>query len=248
MFIGKLLLFLFLSAFTTALYPLDKPWINDAVIRQENLVNIQALDPAIGVKLMYATTNNFLGKNVYGDLKICYLRREAAEKLTNAQRILRDKLPGYSLLVYDGLRPRRVQYQMWDIVKGTPRMFYVGNPKFGSIHNYGAAVDLTIMDEKGAPLDMGTSFDYFGLKAQPRYEDYYLHPELLEKAKLDENVREMIESDIKSAGPLTGMEITNRLLLRNIMEQAGFEPIVNEWWHFNAFPNDVVRKKFKIIE
>ncbi len=248
MFIRKVRIFLFLTVFAAALFSFDKVLISDDVIKRENLVDVQALDPSIGVKLMYATTNNFLGKNVYRNLRICYLRREAADKLTNAQRILREKRPGYSLFIYDGLRPRRVQYQMWKIVKGTPKMFYVGNPKYGSIHNYGAAVDLTITDNKGNPLDMGTPFDYFGVKAQPRYEDYFLYPETVKNARLDKNVKEMIENDIKLSGPLSDNEISNRLLLRKIMEQADFEPIVNEWWHFNAFPNDVVRRKFSIIE
>ncbi len=248
MFIRNIFLFLILAAAAAALYPYDKAWISGEAVKRENLVDIQALDPSIGVKLMYATTNNFLGKNVYGDLRICYLRRVAAEKLTNAQRILKEKQPGYSLLIYDGLRPRRVQYQMWEIVKNTPKMFYVADPRLGSIHNYGAAVDLTIVDDKGNPLDMGTSFDYFGLKAQPRYEEYYLHPKSLEQGKLDKNIRKMIENDIKISGPLNDMKITNRLMLKEIMEKAGFEPIVNEWWHFDAFPVNLVRKKFTIVE
>jgi D-alanyl-D-alanine dipeptidase len=222
--------------------------ISDETVKQQKLVNIQALDPSIGVRLMYATTNNFLGKNVYGDLRICYLRREAADKLTNAQRILKVMHKGYSLLVYDGLRPRRVQFMMWDIVKDTPKAQYVGYPLAGSIHNYGAAVDLTITDDSGMPLDMGTPFDYFGPKAQPRYEEYYLKPALLERSGLDKKTLEQIKVDMNSSGLLNDTEISNRLLLRRVMEEAGFQPIVNEWWHFNAFPNAVVKKMYKIIE
>ena len=246
-FFHKFLILEFLL-FTGFLYSSDPVLFSDDLLKQQNLVDVQSLDSTIGVELMYATTNNFLGKNVYGGLRKSYLRKEAADMLTNAQRILRQKRPGYSLLVYDSLRPRRIQTQMWEIVKGTDKQQYVADPKGGSIHNYGAAVDLTIADENGKPLDMGTPFDYFGVKAQPRYEEYFLQPESLKKAGLSPKIRGQIEQDIRLSGPLSSQEISNRLLLRKVMMQAGFEPLVNEWWHFNAYPNEVVRKKYSIIE
>jgi D-alanyl-D-alanine dipeptidase len=206
------------------------------------------MDPGIRVELMYATTNNFLGKNVYDGLDKCYLRLEAAVKLTNAAHILSLKRPGFRLLVYDGLRPRRVQYQMWEMVKDTSKRLYVANPKTGSIHNYGAAVDLTIIDQHGVPLDMGTPFDYFGPRAEPRYERYFLDPSSVTNMSLDFNARDSIIEEVRKNGPLTPLEIGNRQLLRGVMRDAGFEPIVNEWWHFNAFPPAETRKKFNIIE
>ncbi len=245
-FIKNLQIFIFLI-FSSVLYS-DKVLFSDDILKKYNLVDVQSLDPSIGVQLMYATTNNFLNKNVYGDLRKCYLLRNAAEKLTNAQRLLKENYPGYSLLIYDGLRPRKIQYQMWEIVMYTSGRQYVANPKGGSIHNYGAAIDLTIADEEGKPLDMGTSFDYFGVKAQPRYEKYFRHPELLKSSGIELKIRNRIDKDIKFSGQLNDNEISNRLLLRSIMEKAGFKPIMNEWWHFNAFPEDIVRKKFKIIE
>jgi D-alanyl-D-alanine dipeptidase len=243
----------YLCAAVLAFFPLaagagDVPLFSEEVLKQNKLVDVQTLDPAIRVKLIYATADNFLGKNVYGTLKTCYLRVEAAEKLAKAQKLLVKKYPGYALLVYDGLRPRRIQTQMWEIVKNTPQRQYVASPRGGSIHNYGAAVDLTVADEKGNPLDMGTPFDFFGAKAQPKYEKYFLDPELMKKEKLDAGTAKQIEDEIVKYGKLTEAQLKNRLLLRTVMEQAGFISLSNEWWHFSAFPNEEVRAKFRIVE
>jgi zinc D-Ala-D-Ala dipeptidase len=240
--VSLLFIFHFLYA-GTGVFPLSAEFI-----RKEKLADVQSLDPSIKVSLAYAATNNFLGKNVYGDVKICYLRMEAAVKLTNAQRLLKTQYPGFSLLIYDGLRPRRVQFQMWEIVKDTVKQQYVANPKGGSIHNYGAAVDLTVAGGNGEPLDMGTPFDYFGTKAQPKYEEYFLHPEKVKGAEIDGYIKKLIDDDLKAAGPLTPAQVNNRLILRRIMLEAGFQAIPNEWWHFEAFPKDVVRKKYGIVE
>ncbi|MBN1499105.1 MAG: M15 family metallopeptidase [Spirochaetes bacterium] len=192
---------------------------------RNGLVNIQSIDPTIKVELKYSTEDNFLGEDVYGDLTNCYLQKEAAVKLAKAQKFLKEKFPEYSLIVYDGVRPRRIQYKMWDIVKGTAQQGYVANPAYGSIHNYGSAVDLSIVDGEGKELDMGTPFDYFGDLAQPRYEKKFL-----------------------KEGKLNALQIKNRELLRDVMTKAGFIYISNEWWHFNAFEKDAVKKKYKIIE
>ncbi len=192
---------------------------------QKKLVDIQTLNNDILVYLAYSTTNNFMGEDVYGDLETCYLRKEVALKLSLAQTILTNKKKGYHLLVYDGLRPKSVQYKMWELVKGTSKQKYVANPETGSIHNYGAAVDLTIADENGMPLDMGTPYDYFGDLAQPRYEEKFL-----------------------KQGLLTTTQINHRKLLRKIMAEAGFLNINIEWWHFNAFTVQEVKQKFDSVE
>ena len=191
----------------------------------EDIVDITHLNNRILVNLVYSTTNNFLHEDVYGDLQICYLRKEAAEKLDKAQTILEKKRRGYRLVVYDGLRPRDVQYKMWRMVKGTPQQGYVADPEEGSIHNFGAAVDLSVVDDHGDLLDMGTPFDYFGDLAQPRYEKRFLEE-----------------------GRLTKIHIENRKLLREVMEEAGFQGIVDEWWHFNAFSPAEVTRRYKIVE
>ncbi len=219
-----LLVFLLLPLNLGSCKEIQKAPVEQQLIDQ-GLVDIHSVSPDILVHLAYSTTNNFLHKDVYGDLTRCYLQPVVARMLASAQKKLIEKQPGYHLIVYDGVRPRSVQWKMWDIVKGTDGEGYVANPATGSIHNYGCAVDLSITDAQGYPLDMGTPFDFFGPEAQPRYEEKYLQ-----------------------SGRLTQMQLSNRLLLRNIMLEAGFQMIRNEWWHFNAFSNQEVKSRFKIIE
>jgi D-alanyl-D-alanine dipeptidase len=114
---------------------------------------------------------------------------------------------------------------MWDLVKNTSMQPYVANPKWGSMHNYGAAVDITIVDEQGRRLDMGTPVDYFGRLAQPALEEKFLRE-----------------------GRLTPDQVRNRRLLREVMSDAGFLPISIEWWHFNAFEKSEVRSRYSIVE
>jgi zinc D-Ala-D-Ala dipeptidase len=194
------------------------------VLLDLGLVDIQTICPDILVELKYATEDNFLHKNVYGDLRKCYLVKEAASKLAAAQKNLGSKR-GWRLKVFDGARPRRIQAAMWALVKDTPKQPFVANPNTGSNHNYGAAVDLTIVDEKGRELDMGTPIDFFGELAQPRLEDAFL-----------------------KKGLLTADQVLNRRMLRKVMTDAGFISISSEWWHFDAFPIAEVRKRFKVIE
>ena len=218
---GLLLLFAASMPATQESGPLN--W--DRALSDLGLVDVQTISPDILVELKYATEDNFLHKNVYGDLKKCYLVKEAASKLAAAQKNLAALKPGCRLKVIDGARPRRIQSAMWALVIGTPQQPFVANPKTGSNHNYGAAVDLTIVDEKGRELDMGTKFDFFGDLAQPRLEDTLL-----------------------KNGSLSANQVQNRQLLRKIMAEAGFISITSEWWHFDAFPTAEVRKRFKIIE
>jgi D-alanyl-D-alanine dipeptidase len=191
------------------------------------LVNVQEVDPSILVQLKYSTTDNFVGVDVYGDLEQAYLQRDPAAKLARAQRLLREKNPEYRLLVYDAARPRSIQQILWDTLqkpaKDKPK--YVADPQIGSIHNYGAAVDLTIARADGTPLDMGTPYDFFGELAYP--------------AK---------EAEMLRLGKLTREQVQNRKLLREVMEKAGFEGINSEWWHFNAYSREKAKKRYAIIE
>lgn len=188
------------------------------------LVNIEEYIPGIRIDLKYTTTDNFVHADVYGDLDKCYLRPEAADKLKKAQALLQEKQPSYSLLVFDGVRPHRVQYKMWEVLDVPNKRNYLSPPDKGSVHNYGCAVDLTIADSLGQQLDMGTEFDFFGELAQPQ-----------------------LESRMLAKGELTEAQHENRLLLRNVMKKAGFHPIRTEWWHFNAFGSKTVKHRYTII-
>ena len=129
--------------------------------------------------------------------------------------------------VFDGVRPRSVQQKMWDMLDMPvqERSKYVSNPQNGSLHNFGAAVDLTIIDSTGRQLDMGTPYDYFGELAYPRLE-----AEMLEQGKLSKQ------------------QVKNRGLLREVMLEAGFTPITTEWWHFNSCYRKEAWEKYKIVE
>ncbi len=192
---------------------------------QMGLVDIQAVEPAIKIELKYSTTDNFMGKDAYGDLNTCYLQQEVAEMLKKAYLALQEKHKGYTFVVYDGARPFAVQKKMWEIVKGTDKAHYVAKPDAkGSMHNYGCAVDLSVLNEKGVPLDMGTAFDHLGTEA-----------------------RTDIETDLLKNGNISKEQLSNRLILRVAMESAGFKVLKREWWHFNAFPDREVLAKYKKI-
>jgi len=191
------------------------------------LVDINNLDTTIEVELKYSTKDNFMGYDMYGDFDKAYLQKDVAEKLVNAEKCLSKTKSGYRLIVYDAARPRSIQKKMWDTLKMpfSEKIKYLANPKTGGLHNYGAAVDISIMDEKGKPLDMGTSYDFLGALASTKNE----------MKMLNEN-------------KLTQLQINNRKLLRSAMLNAGFYPIESEWWHFNSCSLKKASVKYKIIE
>lgn len=190
----------------------------------KDFVEIHASEK-VAIDLKYATTDNFMKKNVYQEFRQAFLHRLAFEKFEKAAAHLKKQKPGYKFLVLDALRPRSVQKILWSKVKGTPEEKYVANPDKGSMHNFGLALDLTIIDENGKWLDMGSGFDDFRELSQPIKED-----EFIEK------------------GILTGHHMRNRLLLRESMQAGGFLTIKTEWWHFNAMTLDEARRDYKIIE
>lgn len=161
---------------------------------------------AIVLDLRYATTNNFVGRNLYGVFNRAYLQKLAAEKLDRASANLKIAQPKYKLLIFDALRPRSVQHLLWDKVKGTDQQKYVANPQSGSIHNYGFAVDLSIVDESGKELDMGTAFDDFSALAQPVREEKFLE-----------------------SGKITLQQLQNRRLLRKAMEDGNTKILLSQY-------------------
>nr|WP_225587160.1 M15 family metallopeptidase [Algoriphagus sp. Y33] len=204
-----------------------KPQLEEKLISQ-GLVDVEEVIPGIKVELKYSTTDNFFGKDVYGDLTKAYLQPEVADRLKNAQEMLRGQFPDYILLVYDGVRPLSVQQILWDNLDkpDSIKPLYVADPKKGSLHNFGVAVDLTIFDTKSdSTLDMGTGYDYFGYPAYPDREKQML-----------------------SEGKLTADQIANRDILRKVMKANGFSGIGSEWWHFNAFSRKEAGEKFAIVK
>ncbi|WP_229253717.1 M15 family metallopeptidase [Dyadobacter sp. NIV53] len=227
-FICFLLLIYNQSTYSQQAKKVKLPSIEQKMIDQ-GLVDIQQIDPDILVQLKYSTTDNFIGKDVYGDLTRAYLQPDMAKKLAQASNFLQQTKPGYQLLVYDAARPNSAQYDLWkalDILKipEGSKTQYVADPKIGSNHNFGCAIDLTVADEKGKPLDMGTKFDFFGPLAYPRSE------------------QEMLR-----LGKLTTRQIANRKILRQVMVQAGFKQNTTEWWHFDGMSKKQARAKYGMI-
>ena len=144
------------------------------------LVKVKEIIPDIEIELKYSTTDNFTKQILYST-NTCYLAFGALENLKLVQDSLRNiqsyngvKYPkGLGLKIWDGYRPRSVQYRMWEIV---PDPRYVADPDKGSSHNRGGAVDLTIIDfSTKKELDMPTVFDFFGLEAHHEYMEHPLH-------------------------------------------------------------------------
>jgi len=196
---------------------------------QAGLIDVQALDSSIEVDVKYATKDNFMGSVLYDGYDKVYLQPEVAERLSKAQKALQSIDSLLTLLVFDGTRPRSVQQEMWEALDSIPfkeRIKFVSNPKNGSIHNYGAAVDLTIMNKySGVLLDMGADYDDLRKIAYPRQEEKFL-----------------------ASGELTELQVQNRKLLRKVMRAGGFWVIETEWWHFNAFSRKKAHEMFEIVE
>ena len=194
----------------------------------QGLVDLQEYIPGIRVELKYSTTDNFFGQDVYGELDRAYLQPEVADQLKKAQELLQAENPDYTLLVYDGVRPLSVQQILWDNLDkpDSIKPLYVADPKVGSLHNFGVAVDLTIYDSKAdSALDMGTGYDFFGYPAYPDREK-----QMLAERKI------------------TPQQVANREVLRKVMFAAGFKGIGSEWWHFNAYTRKEAGEKFEIVQ
>lgn len=189
------------------------------------LVDVQVLDPSICVHLVYATADNFLGQVLYADLRRALLLPAMAEKVAAAQQALRSERPDLTLLILDAARPLSVQQKMFHQVAGTPKNIYVANPRHGpGMHNYGAAVDVTLADSLGRPLPMGSQFDHFGAESHIDCEEHLL-----------------------ASGKITQEEYDNRRLLRRVMCEQGLLTLRSEWWHFNLMPTRRARQLLRPI-
>jgi len=191
------------------------------------LVDIQKVNPNLLIDIKYATKDNFMKTRLYDTLACIYLQRDVALRLSKCQDLLDSIKPGYRLLVYDGVRPVQVQREMWNALDTLPKLErgkYVSNPALGSLHNFGAAVDLTITDSYGNALDMGANYDDFRDVAFPKYEARFL-----------------------KSGELTEQQVNNRKLLRRIMRSQWFYNIPSEWWHFNAMNRVKASHKYQLL-
>jgi D-alanyl-D-alanine dipeptidase len=194
--------------------------------RKAGLVDVNAIDRSIQVDLVNSSQDkNFFEKNFYDGLNKAYLRKTIAVKLSKAQIALKNEYPGYSLQVLDAARPRSVSRAMYETMKDTRFEKYVANPAKGSMHNYGVAVDITIVDDSGNKLDMGPS-PFYSSHATI-YWNYFLR---------------------KMGFGISAEQQQNRDLLKRVMLNAGFHPLTHEWWHFNGMNKEDARNAYSIIE
>jgi D-alanyl-D-alanine dipeptidase len=153
----------------------------------------------VEIALAYATAENFTGRPIYRHAR-CYLHEAAAVALRRAVDLAAGQ--GYRLKIFDAFRPSEAQWIMWN---HTPDPDFLADPRRGSPHSRGVAVDLTLADGTGRELDMGTGFDAFTPLSH--------HGSLKVSAAAQ----------------------AHRSLLLGIMSAAGWDFYGKEWWHYQLF-------------
>ena len=173
------------------LLDISKETDDNAIVNLKNYSNDFVFD------MKYATDDNFLKEKLYPCAE-CFLRVKTVKSLLEANKAFSQK--GYKIKLFDCYRPKAIQKKMFKIV---PDPNFVANPKKGSIHNRGGAVDISLVDSLGVEVNMGTKFDFFGEEASHNYQ----------------NLSEEI--------------LANRKFLKKIMLQNNFKSFDSEWWHYN---------------
>jgi len=178
----------------------------------------------LAVELRYATPNNFVGRDLYSPLNCAWLHRDAAAALERSLARLKSKRPDCTLLVLDALRPQRVQEELWASLLGTNLLEYLAEPSRGSIHSFGMAVDVTIVDAAGRELDMGTGFDDMTERSHP-----------------------VLEESLVARGALRHEHVAHRRLLRDAMSAGAWRGINSEWWHFDCGDRVRIRSEYRRV-
>ena len=163
------------------------------------LVAIQPPTWDVDLDLAYAGPDNFTGAAVYARAA-CFLHSDAAACLTAAIAIA-GRL-GWRLRIFDAFRPAEAQWALW---RHTPDADFLADPRRGSPHSRGVAIDVTLIDGGGRALDMGTGFDEFSPLSHHRSDG------------------------------ISDAARRHRLLLLGLMTDAGWDFYRNEWWHFQLF-------------
>lgn len=181
------------------------------------MVDLKQTIAGLVFDLRYAGINNFMHQKLYPPIKTTYLRKAAADLLVAAQQELNEKRLG--LKIFDAYRPYSVTEKLWEPVKDDR---YAADPKKGSGHNRGIAVDITIINLiNKEELNMGTGFDNFSDTAHHTFKN------------------------------LPDTVLQNRLLLKTTMEKYGFKALDTEWWHYylpNSALYELLDIDFKILK
>jgi zinc D-Ala-D-Ala dipeptidase len=163
------------------------------------LVDARVLVPDARLDIRYATADNLVGRPLYRAAR-CLLLEKVAARLARAAARLRAQ--GFRLVLYDCYRPLSAQRALFAAM---PHVGYVADPRTGSHHNRGAAVDLALIDLGGEPVALPTPYDTFGPRAR---------------------------AGAVAGIPIAARR--NRDLLRTAMEAEGFTVNPAEWWHYDA--------------
>jgi D-alanyl-D-alanine dipeptidase len=150
----------------------------------------------VDLDLRYATADNLTGTPIYHHAR-CLLHPDAAAALTRAVVLARGL--GCRLRLFDGFRPAEAQWRLWNAL---PDPHFIADPRSGSSHSRGVAIDLTLADADRRPLDMGTGFD------------------------------EMTPQSHHGRTDLPAMVQRNRACLLGVMVAAGWRSYPYEWWHY----------------
>lgn len=178
----------------------ETPPVEAGQFRAPELVELIKLDPTLKLDIRYATANNFVGRPLYTEAR-AFLQKPAAAALQRASAKLRQQ--GYGLLIFDGYRPWAITKLFWDVTSGAQRNF-VADPRKGSKHNRGCAVDLSLYDlPTGKEVEMPGVYDEMTERSYPHYQGG------------------------------TAAQRRPRDLLRRTMEAEGFRVNEYEWWHFD---------------
>ncbi len=168
-------------------------------IGSKDFVKLADYVPNALYDIRYMTTNNFMSTVLYPSIYIPTVRKDMALRLATVATNLFPK--GYRLKFWDAYRPASAQQKMWDY---RPDANYIANPSgWGSNHEHGGAVDVTLTDLAGNEIQMPTDFDDATTKASRSYSQCTLE----QKA--------------------------NALILQNAMQAQGFVGLSTEWWHFD---------------
>jgi D-alanyl-D-alanine dipeptidase len=165
------------------------------------LVEVSKAAPGVRIDLRYAGTHNCVGEPIYPPDLPCLVRPVIARRLSCAQQLLQER--GYGLKIWDGYRPVAAQHAIW---AHFARRGFVADPDDGrgSLHSWGLAVDVTLVDGSGHDVAMPSDFDVFAPVASGIYRG--------SNQEIARNLR----------------------LLQLVMKASGFIGLSTEWWHFAA--------------
>ena len=163
------------------------------------LVEITPESHGVALEIAYATPCNFTGRPIYAR-PLCYLHPDAAARLERAIALAAALQLRFK--VFDAFRPSEAQWVLWN---HTPDPNFLADPRRGSPHSRGVAVDVTLLSADGGELDMGTGFDEFTPLSH------------------------------HGSTAISAAAQRNRFLLLGLMSAAGWDFYGNEWWHYQLF-------------